>query len=354
MWLHNPIRASCHHSVACKTGFLRNQPIDLGKSIFPQTSQQVCQVLGLHPALFADARAIGRIVGLFSSVEQRVEARTAEVRRVLWVVLFLNVAVAAGKFLYGLLIDSAAMQADGFHSMFDGVSNVVGLIGMSLAARPADRDHPYGHGKYETYASAIIGAMLVLAAYRVGSAAIARLTGGGAVPVVTVVSFVVMIGTLAVNLAVTAWERGAGRRLGSSILVADASHTGSDVFVSVGVIAGLVIVRLGYSKADAVVALFVSAAIVYTAWKVFKEAGVTLSDAARIPVSEICAVVLGVPGVLGCHHVRTRGSEAEVYVDMHIQVDATRTVADGHRIAELTERTVADHFDSVADVDAIT
>jgi len=97
-------------------------------------------------------------------------------------------------------------------------------------------------------------------------------------------------------------------------------------------------------------ALIVSAVIVYTAWQVFKEASVTLSDAARIRASEICEVALGVGGVLGCHSVRTRGSEAEVYVDMHIQVDAARTVADGHRIAELTERTVAEHFDRVADV----
>ncbi len=122
------------------------------------------------------------------------------------------------------------------------------------------------------------------------------------------------------------------------------------MLVSLGVIVGLVLVRLGYPKADAIVALFVSGAIVFTAWKVFKEASVTLSDAARIPAAEICAVVLGVPGVLGCHNIRTRGSEAEIYVDMHVQVDASRTVADGHRIVELTERAVAEQFDAVADV----
>jgi len=276
--------------------------------------------------------------------------RIRSIRFVLWAVLVLNVLVALAKLVWGTLSGSVAMQADGFHSMFDGVSNVVGLIGMRLAGRPRDRDHPYGHGKYETYASAVIGAMLVFAAYRVGSAAFARLMGGGKPPTVTGVSFAIMIGTLVVNLGVTAWERSAGRRLGSSILVADSSHTASDAFVSSGVIVGLVLVKAGYPKADAVTALIVSAVIVYTAWQVFKEASVTLSDAARIRASEICEVALGVGGVLGCHSVRTRGSEAEVYVDMHIQVDAARTVADGHRIAELTERTVAEHFDRVADV----
>lgn len=268
----------------------------------------------------------------------------------LWAILVLNTAVALAKLGWGVVSGSVAMQADGFHSMFDGVSNIVGLVGMGMAGRPADRDHPYGHWKYETYASAAIGAMLVFAAYRVGSAAVERLLGGGDPPKVTTMSFVIMIGTLAVNLGVTLYERAAGKRLNSSILIADASHTASDAFVSTGVIVGLVLVKMGYSKADAATALVVSAVIVYTAWQVFKEASVTLSDASRIPAAEICDVALAVPGVLGCHKIRTRGSEAEVYVDMHIQVDAARSVADGHEIAEAAERAVAEHFGNVADV----
>ena len=171
--------------------------------------------------------------------------RIRQIRAVLWTVLALNVLVAVAKMAWGLVSGSVAMLADGFHSMFDGVSNIVGLVGMGMAARPADRDHPYGHGKYETYASAAIGAMLVFAAYRVGSAAVERLRHGGEGPNVTAMSFAVMIGTLAINITVTLWERRAGKRLNSSILVADASHTSSDVFVSLGVILGLVLVRHG-------------------------------------------------------------------------------------------------------------
>ena len=279
-----------------------------------------------------------------------VSNRLGRIRFVLWVVLALNIAVALAKLAWGVVSGSVAMQADGFHSLFDGTSNVVGLIGMRLAGRPADRDHPYGHGKYETYASAAIGAMLVFAAYRVGTTAVKRLLGEGPAPTVTAMSFAIMIGTLSVNLFVTWWERREGKKLGSAILVADASHTASDALVSIGVMVGLVFVRLGYPKADAITALLVTVAIAYTAWNVFKEASVTLSDASRLPASDICAVVLAVPGVLGCHTVRTRGSEAEVYVDMHVQVDPSRTVSDGHAIAEQAERAVADHFESVVDV----
>ncbi|TLM98155.1 MAG: cation transporter [Actinobacteria bacterium] len=275
--------------------------------------------------------------------------RVRSIKRVLWIILFLNFGVAFAKFAWGTIIKSAAMQADGIHSIFDGASNVVGLVGMGYASRPVDEDHPYGHGKYETYASAIIGAMLLLAAYRIGSEAIAGLTGQAPPPTVTWMSFVVMIGTLGVNLFITTWERRVGRKLGSSILVADASHTGSDVLVSLGVIVSLVLVKLGFPKADPIVALMVAGAIVYTAWGVFKQASATLSDSARIPAKVICDAALKVDGVLGCHGVRTRGSEAEVYVDMHVQVDPALTVACGHAIAEDVERTIVDEFPQVVD-----
>ena len=227
---------------------------------------------------------------------------------------------------------------------------MVGLVGMGFASRPADDDHPYGHGKYETYASAIIGTMLLVAAYKIGAQAVAGLVGHAQAPQVDVWSFVIMVGTLSVNLAVTVWERRVGSRLGSSILVADASHTASDALVSIGVIISLVFVKLGFPLADPVVALLVTLAIITTAWGVFKQASVTLSDASRIAPSRICTVALAVPGVLGCHSIRTRGSEAEVYVDLHVQVDPQVSVAEGHEIAERVERTLVEHYDQVVDV----
>lgn len=277
-------------------------------------------------------------------------ARFRSIRRILWGILFLNLAVAFAKLGWGIVSGSVAMRADGFHSMFDGTSNVVGLVGMYLAGRPADADHPYGHGKYETYASAAIGAMLALAAYNIGSNAMRELVAGGDPPRVDAISFVVMLGTLAVNLGVTTWERRVGRRLGSEVLIADASHTASDVLVSLGVVAGLVAVRLGYPAADPIIALGVSVMIAVTAWGVFRQAGETLSDAARIEPHRICEAAFRVPGVKGCHKVRTRGSASEVYVDLHIQVDPGLTVERGHEIAELVERAVCDVIPEVADV----
>ena len=280
----------------------------------------------------------------------RGSARQRRIRVVLWCVLGLNVAVAAAKLAWGAYTNSTAMQADGFHSLFDGASNVVGLVGLGIAARPADRDHPYGHGKFETYASAAIGGMLLFAAYRVGGSAIAQLLGDAPPPTVAPASFAVMVVTLIVNISVTLWERREGRSLRSEILIADASHTASDAFVSVGVIVGLVLVQAGYPRADAIAALLVAVAIARTAWAVFKQANATLSDTARIPPADVCSAANSVDGVLGCHHVRTRGLEAEVYVDLHVQVAADRTVADGHVVAENVEREICDRFPQVADV----
>ena len=90
-----------------------------------------------------------------------VSERMRSIRRVLWVILVLNLAVAAAKYVYGLMSGSASMQADGIHSVFDSAGNVVGLVGIALAARPADDSHPYGHAKFETYASLVIGVLLL-------------------------------------------------------------------------------------------------------------------------------------------------------------------------------------------------
>ena len=304
----------------------------------------------LYPLGVCVDKPKGRGMGYSKARSSIDNSRAATIKRVLWVILGLNILVAVAKLGYGLITRSVGMTADGFHSMFDGTSNVIGLLAMGIAARPADSDHPYGHSKYETFASVIIGAMLLLAAWRVGSSAFDRLMNPGEPARVDAVSFAVMFGTLCINVFVTRYERRVGERLGSEILVADASHTGSDILVSIGVIIGLIAVKLGFPIADPIVGLVVAGFIVFAALRVFKSANETLSDRARIAPEEIAAVALAVPGVLGCHEVRTRGPLAEVYVDLHIQVDPTVSVAEGHAIAERVEKSICESLSQVTDV----
>ena len=120
--------------------------------------------------------------------------------------------------------------------------------------------------------------------------------------------------------------------------------------MSLGVIVSLIAVSTGYPAADPLIALIVAAVITFTAWQIFRQAASTLSDAARIPPAHISSACMDVDGVLGCHSVRTRGLESEIYVDMHVQVDPGHSVVSAHRIAEDVERAVCKAFDTVADV----
>lgn len=281
------------------------------------------------------------------------EGKTAhgrQVERVLWIVLLLNIAVAAAKFFYGLASGSASMQADGIHSVFDSFGNVIGLVGISLAARPADAGHPYGHSKFETYGSLAIGVLLLVAAFEVGSSAVGKLASQNYTANVTAVSFAVMVGTLLVNLGVTFYERRAAKQLHSEILAADAAHTLSDAFVSIGVIVGLGFVAAGYPIADPVMALLVTVAILFSAVSVFRSGLATLSDHARIPAGDIVAVAEGVSGIREVHCVRTRGTEAEVYCDLHALVDPAMTVLAAHRLGDEVEQVVTAHFPEVKEV----
>lgn len=284
------------------------------------------------------------------ATKDAVSERMRAIRRVLWIILLLNLAVAAAKYAYGTISGSASMQADGIHSVFDSAGNVVGLVGIALASRPADDNHPYGHAKFETYASLVIGILLLLAAFEVGSSAVTKLVSGVYTAEVTPFSFVVMIGTLAVNLGVTTYERRAARRLKSEVLAADANHTLSDALVSVGVIVGLVAVSLGFPVADPIMALVVTLAILATAYDVFKHALATLSDRARIPEDDVRAVVVAVPGVRETHHIRTRGTEGEVYADLHVLVAPEMTVGEAHALSERVERALMERFPNVTEV----
>lgn len=277
-------------------------------------------------------------------------SRIHSVERVLWGVFVLNLAVAAAKFFYGLASGSASMQADGIHSVFDSVGNIIGLISITLAARPADAGHPYGHSKFETYGSVAIGVLLLFAAFEIGTGAVHKLSTGEYTAVVGPASFAVMVGTLAINCGVTLFERRRGRQLGSEILLADAAHTLSDALVSIGVIVGLGFVMAGYPAADPIMALVVTAAIVVSAVNVFRTALRTLSDKARIPPQDIVAAVADIPGILNVHHVRTRGTEGEIYCDIHILVDPAMTVAAAHQLGDEAERAIGEKYPAVVEV----
>lgn len=275
--------------------------------------------------------------------------RQSQVRRVLAVVLILNLAVAAAKITLGLLIGSLAITADGFHSVMDGLGNVVALVGIAIASRPPDPNHAYGHHRYETLTSLAVAGLMLLALFGLVQGAWSRFQSGN-VPEVSALAFAVMSITLCINLAVTLWERREARRLSSSLLLADARHTTSDILVSISVIGSLVAVSFGFGWADAGVSLLIAAAIAWGAWSIVRDASHVLSDATAGEVADIAEAVTSVPGVRGTHNIRSRGGEGRVWVDLHIQVDPAMRVDAAHDIASAVAQRVEAQFGEPADV----
>ena len=230
--------------------------------------------------------------------EGHAPSRAAQVSTVLYRVLFLNLAVAAAKITLGATTGAVSVLSDGFHSLTDTASNVVGIIGVRIAGAPPDDDHPYGHRKFETMASLGIMVFLLLVLREVLSAAWERLHTGGE-PSINSLTFIVMGATFAVNLGVVFYERSAGRRLQSEVLLADATHTMSDLMTSATVIVALIGVKLGYLWLDPVAALVVAVFIAYACWEIFNSTTGILADRFVIPEDAILDVVKTVPEVQG-------------------------------------------------------
>ena len=275
--------------------------------------------------------------------------RMKEIRQILWSVLVLNIAVACAKLGYGIITKSLGMQADGFHSFFDGVSNVIGLVGLWIAAKPADADHPYGHKKFETMAAAGIGGMLIGTCLYVFLKSIQAFQHDAS-PQVTGLSFGVMTFTMIVNVGVAIWERRKGKELQSEILRADSYHTASDVLTSFSVLISLLAIKSGYPVIDPLVAMFIAIVIGWTAFQVIKEVTHSLLDKVRIDPEVIRGVVLKIPNVVDCHTIRTRGTSDHVFVDLSIHVDSNHSLEIAHQLAHEVEKTIKKHFTNVEDV----
>ncbi len=271
------------------------------------------------------------------------------VRRVLWLTLGLNVAVSVAKIAVGQLSGSLSMMADGYHSLVDGANNLIGLFVAGLAYAPPDRGHNYGHRKFETAATLGIGLALLALAYRVVEGAFLGVKSE-ARPEIGLLSWLVMGVTLLVNFFVATYEAREGRRLGSAYLIADAAHTQSDIYVTLGVAVSFAGVRAGLGWVDSLVAAGIAVFIATLAVRILVSAFHVLTDRSPIPPEKILEVVREVPGVHGCKEARTRGSSEAVYVDLVAFVDGSRPLREAHEVSDRIEAAVQTAFPEVVDV----
>lgn len=272
------------------------------------------------------------------------------IKKVLWLVLFLNWSVAAAKIIYGHVTGSTCMTADGFHSLADGTSNIIGLIGIHFCSQPTDDDHPYGHKKFETLFALGIAAMLLIVAFNLGRAGVARIIMPVA-PQVDFISFAVMIITVMINITVMIYEYRRGKQMRSDILIVDSMHTRADIFTSLSVIVALVCIELGFPIMDPVITLIISGFIAYSAFIIIRQESGILCDAAAITdTNKIETVVLGIKGVKSCHKIRTRGRPDDVYLDLHIHIDGDMSMRDSHQLTHTIQKEIMKMFPQVVDV----
>jgi cation diffusion facilitator family transporter len=272
----------------------------------------------------------------------------AEVRKVLIITLLLNVFVMGLKVLVGYWTGSLSLLADALHSVTDSANNVLGLVAIKFSSPLPDREHPYGHNKFEAIGALGIAAFLGIACFEIVQGAVERILKGGGEPVrVSPPELWLLLIVLGINIFVAFYERNVGKRVGSSILIADATHTMSDVWVTISVIGGLIGVWLGYQWLDVLLAFPVALLVFWSGWSVLTENLPWLVDQMAIAPETIHAIAVSVSGVINCHDIASRGVIGrQVFIEMHLIVDAP-DVETAHNITEEVEKQLEQRFHPV-------
>jgi cation diffusion facilitator family transporter len=275
----------------------------------------------------------------------------SEVRNVLIITLLLNLLVLAIKAVVGWLTGSLSLMADALHSVTDSANNILGLVVNHFAVPHPDRQHPYGHQKYDAIGALGIAAFLLIACFEILSSAVERLISGGNPARISPTELWILLIVLGINIFVAFYERNVGKRIGSAILVADAQHTMSDVWVTMMVICGLIGVWQGgvlklpqLQYLDVILAFPVGLLVFRSGWQVLKENLPWLLDEMAIAPEMIQGIVMEVPGVVNCHNIASRGVIGrQVFIEMHLVVNVN-DVETAHSITEAVEDCLQERF----------
>jgi cation diffusion facilitator family transporter len=267
-----------------------------------------------------------------------------KVKWVLWIILIANLTVAMLKIIVGSVINSTSMTADGFHSLTDGSSNIIGLIGIHFASKPVDEDHPYGHRKFEILAGMFIAVMLFILGGRTIMNAIDRLRNP-VLPNITLESLVILILTLCINIFVSTFEYKKGKKLNSQILISDSLHTRSDIYVSAGVLITLGCVKIGLPPMiDPVASFIVAGFIFHSAYEIFVDNSGILVDKAAVDTERIRSIALDFEEVKDTHNIRSRGCKNDLHIDMHIMTEPDLSVEKSHELIHNIEERIKDEI----------
>lgn len=267
--------------------------------------------------------------------------RDKQVRRIIFIEGAANLVVLIIKTIIGLSTGSIAILADAVHSLTDLSNNIVAWIVMHFSSLPADREHPYGHRKFETLAVFVLASILMVFAFELAINAIRKeeteVASSG-------IELIIMLSVLIINILVTSWQHMWAKRLDSDILRADAAHTFADVLITSVVIGGWQLSAIGYVWVDRLCALGVAMLVVYLAFNLFKRAVPILVDEYAIDPEELSAIIKNVRGVKNVYNMRSRWIGKICAVDLVISVEPTLTIEESHNIADKIELLIEKRF----------
>jgi cation diffusion facilitator family transporter len=270
--------------------------------------------------------------------------KSSGVRRVLGGILAANIVVVIVKFVVGVNTNSLAVFGDALQSSVDSANNLFGIFVVRVAAKAPDEDHPYGHAKFETLGALLIALLLALSIFELVRGAISRLVTGTPVVNVSSTALVLLGFTLVVNIAIVWFETRTGRRLQSDLLLADALHTRTDVFITLGVLAGLALARSGLAWADPALALAVAVLVGRAGYQILRRSIPTLVDERAFDQTTIQREAERVTGVVSAYAIRSRRAGDRRFAELTISVDGGSNVSSAHRIADQVEDRLRDNL----------
>jgi cation diffusion facilitator family transporter len=267
--------------------------------------------------------------------------RSAGVRRALLVVLALNALSAAIKMGVGARTGALTVLGAALESVLDMLSNGVAILAISIASRAPDDGHPYGHEKFESLGTLGIVGFLSISCFELMRQSITELMGQHSLPVASRVDAAMLVVSLLVNGFVVTYERRRGRALSSTLLLADAAHTASDILVTTLAIASLVLSRLGFLRADALLSMLVASIIAWSGYQILRGSIPVLVDARAVDADQLAGIVRTIPGVMGVRSARSRRtSSGHLFAEVTILVDGTTSVSAAHDFTDDVERAI--------------
>ncbi len=281
------------------------------------------------------------------------EQRERIIRRTSWIGIIGNLLLSVIKIVIGFISGSFALIGDGIDSSTDVLTSGITLFTGRISNKPPDLEHPYGHARAETIATKLLSFIIFFAGAQLGLTAVKQLVSGEVREVPTSVAFVAIGISIVGKVLLALNKHKAGKKVMSSMLMADAKNMVNDVLISVSVLVGVFFtIVLDLPILDRVTTIIVSLWILKSAFEIFSEASVELMDGLDSPeiYGQVFKVTREVPGVVNPHKTRIRKLNNVYIIDMDIEVDGSLTVAEGHGIAIETEKALRKAIPQIYDV----